>query len=446
MSGRYNIIGTLASGGMGTVYLARMTGSAGFSRLVAIKRLHPHHASDPQLVAMLVDEGRLASQLRHVNIIDTLDLVAAGGAFGLVLEYVEGAALGTLMDEARALGEEVPRPIAIAILRGMLRGLDAAHEATGADGSPLGIVHRDVSPQNVLVGADGVPRLIDFGIAKAMGRLAPATQTGQVRGKFAYMAPEQLLERPVTRQTDVYSAGVMTWQLLTGRLPFESDDARVVMARVMTADVPAPSTARADVSPELDAIVAKATAREPADRYAHARDLYEALAIETAASDEEVGAWVRRVGAAQIAKQKELQQTVPTDPSRSVEELLTDPARAVPGALAPAPRRRTWLVLPIAAAIGSVGVIAGLRAAPEPSDALAAATPFPPPPPLPTATTAPSASASPIDPPPITLTRPPIRRSPRVRVSAAPAPPPVLPPAPAPSPPAPTPDHDLDHR
>ncbi|MCW5833916.1 MAG: serine/threonine protein kinase, partial [Labilithrix sp.] len=192
MSARYTILGTIASGGMARVYLGRMTGSAGFSRPVAIKRLHPELAVQRDFVAMLVDEARLAAHIRHTNVVDTLDLVVSDGAFSLVLEYVEGESLSALIREARARGETVPSPIALAVLYGVLRGLEAAHEARNEEGQPLGIVHRDVSPQNILVGIDGIPRIIDFGVAKALGRIL-VTRPGEVRGKFSYMAPEQLL-------------------------------------------------------------------------------------------------------------------------------------------------------------------------------------------------------------------------------------------------------------
>jgi serine/threonine-protein kinase len=308
---------------MGTVYLARVAGSAGFSRLVAIKRLHPELAAQREFIAGLVDEARLSSQIRHVNVIDTLDLVASDGAFSLVMEYVEGAALSAMVKAARRANEPIPQPIIMSVMAGMLRGLDAAHEARGTEGQPLGIVHRDVSPQNVLIGIDGVPRVIDFGIAKAMGRMT-STRPGEVRGKFAYMAPEQLLERPATRQADIYAAGVVMWELLTGERLFQSEDARAVCAAVVRGEIKPPSTHNPLVLPELDAIVLKATARETGDRYLTAREFLDELVPFQRASDDDVGAWVRRLAAANLAKRAELLQSVVPDQSRSVEDLMAE--------------------------------------------------------------------------------------------------------------------------
>lgn len=327
MSGRYTLLGSIAKGGMARVYLARMSGSAGFSRLVAIKRLHPELAAEREFVAMLVDEARLAAQLRHTNIVSTLDLVASDGAFSLVLDYVEGLSLSGLWRLAIDRKEPIPRPIAIAILYGVLRGLDAAHEARNEEGHPLGIVHRDVSPQNVLVGIDGISRVIDFGVAKAMGRFE-STKPGEVRGKFAYMAPEQLMGRPVTRQVDVYAAGVVLWELLTGARLFSGDDQRAVCAAVMRGEIPAPSTKDPAIPRELDEIVARATARDVSDRYLTAREMSSALEACETASDDEVGAWVRRLAAKTLHERQRMIQAVPaTAAGRSIEDLMSDLAR-----------------------------------------------------------------------------------------------------------------------
>ena len=328
MDGRYTILGSLAKGGMATVYLGRVIGSAGFSRLVAIKRLHPELAAEKEFVGMLVDEARVASQIRHTNVVDTLDLVVSDGAFSLVLEYVEGSSLSKLLQRARELGEPVPRRIALAIMYGVLRGLDAAHEARNEDGQPLGIVHRDVSPQNVLVGVDGIPRVIDFGVAKAIGRFE-STRPGEVRGKFSYMAPEQMQARPVTRQVDVYAAGVVLWELLAGKKLFDAEDARVICAAVLAGDIKRPSTENADVGPELDAVVLRATARELGDRYLTAREVLGDLEKLERASDDEVGAWVRRLSAKKLAqRQRMIQNAAPVADGRPLEELVAELAQS----------------------------------------------------------------------------------------------------------------------
>lgn len=343
---RYTLLGRLGSGGMGSVCLARMTGSAGFSRVVAVKRLHPELAAQPEHVGMLVDEARLASSLHHVNIVSTLDLEVGEGGFNLVLDYIEGAGLDVLMRAARRAGERIPAPIALAIIGGVLRGLDAAHEARSADGVPLGIVHRDISPHNVLVGTDGVPRIIDFGIAKAMGRVMH-TRSGEVRGKFAYIAPEQLLERPATRQSDVYSAGVVLWELLTGRRLFKGEDQRVVCAAVMRGDIAPPSHVNPELSPELDPVVLRATASDVGSRFLSARELLEALAPFERASEDEVSRWVRRVGAEHLAKRAELLRHHEARPAQTIDELMAELGSPSVPALAPMPSECVSVVVPI---------------------------------------------------------------------------------------------------
>ena len=198
--GRYEVHDRIAAGGMATVHLGRLLGAAGFSRTVAIKRLHDGYAKDPEFVAMLLDEARLAALIRHPNVVPTLDVVAEDDELLVVMEYVEGDSVAHLTKLAQSAGQRVPVPFAAAILAQALHGLHAAHEARDKKGEPLGIVHRDVSPQNILVGVDGVARVLDFGIAKAASR-ATSTEDGQVKGKTAYMAPEQLQHGAVDRRT-----------------------------------------------------------------------------------------------------------------------------------------------------------------------------------------------------------------------------------------------------
>src|SRR5271154_2384991 len=204
--GRYLLFGEIASGGMATVHFGRLSGPAGFSRTVAIKRLHPNLAKDPEFVAMFLDEARLAARIRHPNVIPTLDVVATEGEIFLVMDYVQGESLSRLIRAAVARGERIPPDMVAALMVGVLHGLHAAHEAKSDHGEPLGIVHRDVSPHNILVGTDGAARVLDFGVAKAIGR-SQNTREGQIKGKLAYMAPEQV-RGSVSRRTDVYAASV----------------------------------------------------------------------------------------------------------------------------------------------------------------------------------------------------------------------------------------------
>jgi eukaryotic-like serine/threonine-protein kinase len=300
--GKYELRGRIASGGMATVHLGRLVGLAGFSRTVAIKRLHPHLAQDREFSSMFLDEARLAARVRHPNVVPVLDVLSADGEILIVMEYVRGVTLSSVIRAALTEGSRpgrgdsthaagVPLDVASAILTGVLHGLQAAHDAKDDTGRPLQIVHRDVSPQNVLIGLDGVARVLDFGVAKAEGRLQ-TTREGTVKGKLAYMPPEQL-RGSVDRRTDVYSAGVVLWESLTLRRLFVGDGEAEILTALLTAEIPPPSRLAAHVPAALDAIVLKALSRSPEGRFASARDM--ALALEAAvppAGATRVAEWV----------------------------------------------------------------------------------------------------------------------------------------------------------
>jgi serine/threonine-protein kinase len=307
--GRYAIYGKIAVGGMASVHFGRMEGAAGFSRTVAIKRLHPHLAEDPDFRSTMIDEARLAARIHHPNVVPTLDVVAADGELLVVMEYVRGESLARLLREAQTRRAPMPRPIASAIAIGALHGLHAAHEATSDQGEALGIVHRDVSPQNLLVGIDGVPRVIDFGVAKAAGRLQ-RTNEGAIKGKVAYMAPEQLAVTEtrlsggtVTRAADVYALGALLWEMLAGRplFPGENDAQRAF--QVLQGAREPPSRYAHYLLPHLDALVMRALALDPAARFRTAMEMAEALlqAIPPAFSTE-VGKWVEEVAAEALSR------------------------------------------------------------------------------------------------------------------------------------------------
>jgi serine/threonine-protein kinase len=268
-------------------------GPVGFARTVAIKRLHPNFARDPEFVAMFLDEARIAARVRHPNVVPTLDVVAADGELFLVMEYVEGESLARLVRASKRAGGPPPVKIACAIVAGALRGLHAAHEAKGDDGRPLGIVHRDVSPHNVLVGVDGLPRVLDFGVAKAIGR-SQTTRDGQLKGKLPYMAPEQIRRGvDVTRRTDVYASSVVLWEALVARRLFDEEDEPQILAAVLDGKVTPPSAIEPTVPKSLDAIVLRGLARDPSARFETALEM--AQAIESAvhvATTSEIGTWV----------------------------------------------------------------------------------------------------------------------------------------------------------
>jgi serine/threonine-protein kinase len=286
---------------MASIHFGRLLGPAGFSRSVAIKRLHPHLAEDPEFVAMFRDEARIAARIHHPNVVQTLDVESSEGELFVVLDYVHGESLSRLLQHAQRAGAPATPAILGAILFGVLEGLHAAHEARDAAGEPLDLVHRDVSPHNVLVGTDGIARVLDFGVAKARGR-AQTTRGGQLKGKLSYMAPEQL-RGSVTRRTDVFAASVVLWEALAGRRLFEGDDDGEVIHRLLHEPIPSPRTYAPRVPPELEAVVMRGLAREPADRFATAREM--ALALDSLgprATPIEVGAFVERIGGAILAE------------------------------------------------------------------------------------------------------------------------------------------------
>ena len=301
--GRYLVFGEIASGGMATVHYGRMTGSVGFARTVAVKRLHPQFAKDPEFVTMFLDEARVAGRIRHPNVVPTLDVVATEGEIFLAMEYVQGESLSKLLKMARDKGRPPSPQIVATIIANLLHGLHAAHEAKDEHGRPLGIVHRDVSPQNVLVGADGVARVLDFGVAKAAGRLQ-TTREGQVKGKLSYMSPEQLNGGSVTRLADIYAAAVVLWETLTQERLFDGDNEAMTLVRVLEGKVDPPSRWVPILPPGTDEVVLRGLAQDPTTRFQTAREF--AVAIERTmglASPAVVGEWVESVATQELAEQ-----------------------------------------------------------------------------------------------------------------------------------------------
>jgi eukaryotic-like serine/threonine-protein kinase len=272
--GRYETIRAVASGGMATVHLARALGAGGFERLVAIKVLHPHIQSEPDFVAMFLDEARLAAQVRHPNVVPTID-VSTDPLF-LVMEYVEGPSLHAVQRELRRQKKVVPIEVALRITLDLLAGLHAAHELTDSSGTLLSFVHRDVSPHNILLGVDGVTRITDFGVARAESRLS-STRGGQVKGKLAYMAPEQVRAAAVDRRSDVYAAGVVLHELLTNQPLFSADNDAALVSIVAAGASAPPSGKNEEVPAAIDEVCVKALSTDPALRYATAADFSDAL-------------------------------------------------------------------------------------------------------------------------------------------------------------------------
>jgi serine/threonine-protein kinase len=315
--GRYVLYAPIARGGMATIHIARLLGDDGFSRIVAAKRLHPQFTEDPDFVEMFRDEAEIASKVRHPNVVPVLDIVLDGEDVILVQEYVHGVPLDRLFRAASARGEPVPPRIAVGIVAGVLAGLHSTHE-TGDDGShPLGIVHRDVSPANIMVSAEGIPRLLDFGIAKAQSS-AHVTRAGLLMGKIAYMAPEQLRGEAVTRGTDIYASGVVLWELLAHRrLHMEKGQAQIAAAVLAG---PAPTLTQAlepmresmskerwDLVSRIAPITTRAMAMFAQDRYASAAEMLRELSqVAPVASALEVADWVKTRGGEYLERRRQV--------------------------------------------------------------------------------------------------------------------------------------------
>jgi serine/threonine-protein kinase len=294
IAGRYALFDAIGSGAYATVHLARLLGFGGFNRTVAVKRLRAKHADCRERVGMLLDEARTVGRVQHANVVQTLDVVRQGDELFLVMEYVHGDSLDHLLGIARDTGRAVPHSIAASIVAGVLHGLHAAHTARAESGEPLGIVHRDVSPQNVLIGSDGIARIGDFGIARSSQRVH-TTRKGVIQGKLGYMAPEQFLCRPLDARTDVYAAGVMLWEALTGTLLFDGNTDPAVHRAALASEVRRPSEVEPSISGALEAIVMKAIARDPGSRFATAHEMSVALEAVGVAPASEVGAWVHEL-------------------------------------------------------------------------------------------------------------------------------------------------------
>jgi serine/threonine-protein kinase len=313
---RYELIGELASGGMATVFLARLGGVGGFQRFVAIKRLHPHLANEQDFIEMFLDEARLAAGIHHPHVVPILEVGESENGYYLVMEYVEGDTLARLMARSLARAAPIPRPVLMRIMLDTLAGLHAAHELVDALGSPVHLVHRDVSPQNILVGVDGCSRITDFGVAHASSRLQN-TRTDRLKGKLAYMSPEQARAGDVDRRSDVFAMGVILWEVLAGKRLFKAENEAVTLQRVTVEPIPRLIAAAHGIHGAFDQICATALERDRNKRFATASDMAEGLeraarvaASESAtdlgvASPREVAAYVQEALGEDIAAQRE---------------------------------------------------------------------------------------------------------------------------------------------
>jgi eukaryotic-like serine/threonine-protein kinase len=353
---RYELSRELASGGMATVFLGRLRGGSGFARTVAIKRMHKHLTNDLQLVASFLDEARLAARIRHPNVVSTLDVIDRDGEMLIVMDYVHGETLSQIRNQLIASGRTMPLPIIGAIVSGILQGLHAAHEAKDERGIPLGIVHRDVSPQNVLVGIDGVARVVDFGIAKATDRLQHTTE-GIVKGKAAYMAPEQL-GGTVDRRTDVFAASIILWELLTQKRLFAGATQAETMANVLAAKVPSVREIDPSIPEALDEVLLAGLDPVPSRRFNTAREMDQALnRCIPIASTFDVSEWLATIVHEQLDQKTQALAELETSPvtgSPRIEK--TEPTQLAIVPERPSRVRPLWFAL---GAVVAILLIAG---------------------------------------------------------------------------------------
>lgn len=347
--GRYTLIRRIAHGGMATLYLARLDGPEGFEKFYAIKKIHPHLAEEREFVAMFLDEARFASQIQHPNVVQIFELGEVAGEFFLAMEYLAGENLASVMKELALRSLTPPRPLIAHVLARVAAGLHAAHELRDPAGALLGLVHRDVSPQNVLITYDGLVKLLDFGIAKAAGRLSK-TATGELKGKYAYMAPEQIVRNDLDRRTDVFSLGIVLYEATTLERLFKDENEVLTLERVARCEVPPPRELDPEYPVALEAIVLRALRKAPGERYQTAAALADDL-------DAYVGS-AARVDAAALASWMSDLFPERAEEKRQMLERARDLAAPAP---APAPkRRRRWIVVGVVAACLALALAAGL--------------------------------------------------------------------------------------
>jgi serine/threonine protein kinase len=275
--GKYLLVGEIAVGGMAEVFLAVHKGVESFIKVVVIKRVLPHLSNNPEFVRMFCDEARLAARLEHPNIVRTYEFGEVNGQYFTAMEYLPGEDLFKALNNLSMSRQVMPLHIAVGIGTQLCNGLHFAHQLTDTAGKPLGLVHRDINPANILITYGGEVKIIDFGVAKTNANVQ--TLNGVIKGKVAYMPPEQVLGRDVDQRADIFSAGVVLWEVLTGRPLFLRNNEAATLYAIMNAPIPPPSKLRSDVPPELDNIVARALARSPGDRYDNAEEMAAELEV-----------------------------------------------------------------------------------------------------------------------------------------------------------------------
>ena len=276
-SSRYELLDKIAKGGMAEVYRARKLGTRGYDALVAVKRILPERAEETSFVEMLIDEARITAQLKHPNIAQLYELACDETGYFLVMELLLGPNFAALIDKLKVQGRHLPQACAIEVLIQLLKALDYAHNKRDASGRPLNLVHRDISPDNLLLGPNGEVKLIDFGVAKAKDRLADKTKAGMIKGKFSYLAPERLRTNVCDGRSDLFSAALVLWESLAGRIRFDAEDDRDLIEQIETNQTPTFREMGIEIAPQLEAILNRALKTRPDERYQSAADFLDVL-------------------------------------------------------------------------------------------------------------------------------------------------------------------------
>jgi serine/threonine-protein kinase len=337
--GRYQLLAKLATGGMAEIYLARQTGIKGFERLVAVKKLFPHLAVEEKFLEMFFDEARIAATLNHPNIVQIYDLGQEEESYFIAMEYLEGESLGYMLRECHKSKTPIPATLAAGIVSQVCDGLDYAHKLTDDLGKPLGIVHRDVSPQNIIVLFSGGVKLVDFGIAKAASK-SHKTSIGMFKGKLAYMSPEQCLGKPVDNRSDIFSLGTVFWELLTQRRLFKGDNKLTVMESIVSGEVPPLRKYKPDLSVELESITLQALQKDPNKRFRNTKEMGAAIQgylrrIGAAAGVQEIAGFVKVVFSERAQKKRKLLEAIRSGDTTRVTQVTLDVLKPVTGDTSP---------------------------------------------------------------------------------------------------------------
>ena len=277
IDGKYQLVSLAGEGGMASVYKAVVRGAAGFQRSVAVKHIKPEFRALKNYIDMFIEEARVGSELAHPNIVQVHDFVSEHGSYYLIMEWVDGVDLGGLIKAYRDNVQDVAWPLAVTIAIGTLRGLSAAHDRVAPDGSPSPVIHRDVSPHNVLLGYNGAIKLSDFGLARARDRAASLTAPGTVKGKLSYLAPEVTFGKPNTVQSDLFGVGSVLWETLTGDRLFDGKNDIEIFKKIRACQIPPIQHRRKDIPAALVAVLECALSADPANRYATADEFAHAL-------------------------------------------------------------------------------------------------------------------------------------------------------------------------